>query len=478
MKTPNPLANLPSVDVLLRAPILEQALQTEGRAAVVAAARDVLARLRAAPDELPGTPEETGLLVVSHIERTLTHRGRPAVRPVFNLTGTVLHTNLGRAILPDVAVHAAALAAATPNSLEFDLETGRRGDRERGIVERLIRLTGAEDATIVNNNAAAVLLVLDTLAKRREVPVSRGELVEIGGAFRMPDIMARAGCKLREIGTTNRTHLRDYEQVIGARTALVMKVHTSNYVIKGFTKSVAETDLATLSHAHDVPFVVDLGSGLLIDLADHGLPPEPTVRDTLGAGADLVTFSGDKLLGGPQAGLIVGRRDLVAKLRRNPLKRALRMDKMSLAALDAVLRLYENPDDLPDQLPTLRHLKRPADQIDQQAKRLTPEVAQALAEGWSVTVEACQSEIGSGSLPGAELASFAIVLRPAGKRTGAALTRLAKRFRELPVPVIGRVHDDAYWLDLRCLDDEDGFRQQLSHLREGEGKGESGGNAR
>jgi L-seryl-tRNA(Ser) seleniumtransferase len=294
----------------------------------------------------------------------------------------------------------------------------------------------------------------------------------------MPDIMARAGCKLREIGTTNRTHLRDYEQVIGARTALVMKVHTSNYVIKGFTKSVAETDLATLSHAHDVPFVVDLGSGLLIDLADHGLPPEPTVRDTLGAGADLVTFSGDKLLGGPQAGLIVGRRDLVAKLRRNPLKRALRMDKMSLAALDAVLRLYENPDDLPDQLPTLRHLKRPADQIDQQAKRLTPEVAQALAEGWSVTVEACQSEIGSGSLPGAELASFAIVLRPAGKRTGAALTRLAKRFRELPVPVIGRVHDDAYWLDLRCLDDEDGFRQQLSHLREGEGKGESGGNAR
>ena len=471
---PNPFAVLPSLDAMLRSAALADEVEAHGRPLVTDGLRAVIAELRQNPKDLPETTEAAIALIADLAKQRLSVATRSPVRAVFNLTGTILHTNLGRAILPESAIAAVTRAAASPSSLEFDLESGRRGDRERGLVERLIRMTGAEDATIVNNNAAAVVLALDTLARRREVPISRGELVEIGGAFRMPDIMSRAGCKMCEVGTTNRTHLRDYEEAISPRTAMLLKVHTSNYVVEGFTASVGEAALARLARQHEIPLMVDLGSGALVDLAQHGLPREPTVTEVLKAGADLVTFSGDKLLGGPQAGLIVGRKDLIAKLKRNPLKRALRLDKMTLAALDAVLRLYENPETLIEQVPTLRHLTRPRDAIAGQAERLAPRLREALlkalGDGWTVSVAPCQSEVGSGSLPGAALDSAALVSRPEAKRGGGvALTRLSARFRGLPMPVIGRISDGGFWLDLRCLDDEAGFVEQLANLA-----GESG----
>ena len=451
-------ASLPSVDRVLRAPAVVELTDRHSRQSVVAAVRDVLDELRAA------NAGATDAEIAERCRVRLAAQMRPSQRRVFNLTGTVLHTNLGRAPLPEEAVEATAAALRDPTNLEYDLETGNRGDRTDHVRGWLTRLTGAEAATVVNNNAAAVFLVLNTLAARREVPVSRGELIEIGGAFRMPDIMARAGCKLVEVGTTNRTHLADFAAAIGPRTAMLMKVHPSNYAIEGFTATVSESELAELAHRHDLPFAIDLGSGTLVDLAEYGLPHEPTPMEALRAGADLVTFSGDKLLGGPQAGIIVGRADLIRKLDRNPLKRALRLDKGRLAALEAVLRLYADPDRLQLRLPALRLLARDAQEIRALGDRLLPAVVAHAAAVADIELQATRSQIGSGSLPIDRLDSWCLVLRP--KRPGgSALSRLAAAFRALPIPVIGRIEDGCLKFDLRCLEDEQAFLGQLPELQ-------------
>jgi L-seryl-tRNA(Ser) seleniumtransferase len=440
------LQALPSVDRLLQR---SQALiEQHGRPAVTDAIRAVLGELRAAKE----VRDEN--LILERVSRNLEEAARPTLRRVFNLSGTVLHTNLGRAPLPEEAIQAMAEAAREPVNLEYDLQAGRRGERDAHVEALLCRLTGAEAATVVNNNAAAVLLALNTLAARREVPVSRGELIEIGGAFRLPDVMARSGCRLREVGTTNRTHLADYAQALGRKTGAVLKVHTSNYAIQGFTSSVAEEELAGLCRSHGVPLMVDLGSGTLVDLRRYGLPHEPMVQEALAQGADVVTFSGDKLLGGPQAGIIVGRKSFIEGLRKNPMKRALRLDKVILAGLAAVLRLYLDPERLPARLPALRLLTRSFEEILAQAERLRPALAARLGD---VQTTRCESEIGSGALPTQRLPSAGLAIRPGD-------ARLAARFRALPIPVIGRLQEGAFMLDLRCLESENEFLRNLDSL--------------
>ncbi len=450
VQTRPPLSALPAVDRLLREPALSALGEALGHAIVKRSIREELATARerlAEGGEAPG-PEALAAGVAARARRHCA----PRLATVVNLTGTVIHTNLGRALLADEAIDSVAAAMRGYCALEYDVAGGDRGDRD-SVVEELLRdLTGAAAVTVVNNNAGAVLLALAALAGRREAVISHGELIEIGGAFRMPDIMRAAQCRLVAVGTTNRTHPRDYVDAISARTGIVVRAHWSNYAISGFTSVVDEATIAAIAHARGVPFMVDLGAGALVDLSRYGLPREPLPADSLAAGADVVTFSGDKLLGGPQAGIVVGTREAIAKIKKHPLKRALRCSKMTLAALEATLRIYASDHRLAERLPVLALLARPAADIRAACERVFPAVARFAGDGYDVRVDDCASQIGSGSLPVDRLPSAAIVVAPAGAgRRGRALARLAERLRALPTPVVGRIFRDALWLDLRCL---------------------------
>ena len=468
---------LPSVDQVLRCDAGAVAVSEFGHQATVTAIRDVLSRvrgdMRGGASAVPSV-NELAIAARNHLERV----SAPSLRRVFNLTGTVLHTNLGRALLPEAAIEAAVIAMRNAVALEYDVATGQRGERDDHVRGLIRELTGAEDALVVNNNAAAVLLVLNSLATGRHAIVSRGELIEIGGAFRLPDIMQRAGCRLVEVGTTNRTHPRDYEEAIGPDTGIVMKAHTSNYIIQGFTTAVSPTDLANMARARDVPFVHDLGSGALIDLARYGLAPEPTVRDAISGGADIVTFSGDKLLGGPQIGIVAGRKDLIRRIAKNPMKRALRADKVRLAILEATLKLYRDPDRLAETLPTIRFFARPKMSIKQAAKLVLSATAAAVGDSFTVEITDCSSQIGSGAAPVDALPSAGLAFTPKPRNAGGgSLDALAAAFRRLPIPVIGRINEGRYLLDLRCLDDEASFLSQLGNLSIDVGSVEGTGHA-
>ncbi|BEM45814.1 L-seryl-tRNA(Sec) selenium transferase [Serratia marcescens] len=445
-------SQLPAIDRLLREPAIEPLVAQHGPTLIgellrrlQAQARDAIKQQQRLPDWCGDWPQA--------LRAELARQQRPALLPVFNLSGTVLHTNLGRALLAQPVKDAVSAVMGEAVTLEYDLDGAGRGHRDRAVASLLCRLTGAEDACIVNNNAAAVLLMLAAIAPGKEVVVSRGELVEIGGAFRIPDVMRQAGCQLVEVGTTNRTHLKDYRQAISEQTGLLMKVHTSNYSIQGFTAAVDEAELAQLGAEQGVPTATDLGSGSLIDMAQYGLPAEPMPQRLLAAGVDLVTFSGDKLLGGPQAGIIVGKKALIARLQQHPLKRALRVGKLTLAALEATLQLYLQPEKLAEQLPTLRLLTRPQQEMQQAAERLLAALRPRFTADFDLRAEPCWSQIGSGSLPVDRLPSYALTFTPRDGR-GATLEALAERWRRLPQPVIGRLGDGRLWLDLRCLEQE------------------------
>lgn len=456
------LRHLPAVATVLATAEAVVLLERHGRVATTDAIRQALdearEHLRTVPAAAPSANE------VARRAQGLLDSRMPGLRPLFNLTGTVLHTNLGRAVLAEAAIEAAVAAMRHAVALEYDLDAGARGERDDHLRGLLRELTGADDATVVNNNAAAVLLCLNTFALGREAVVSRGELIEIGGAFRMPDIMARAGANMVEVGTTNRTHAADYRDALNERTGIVLKVHTSNYRIQGFTAEVGARELATIADAAGVPLLNDLGSGSLVDLSHYGLAREPTVREAVAEGARLVTFSGDKLLGGPQAGFIVGDRALIEAINRNPLKRALRVDKLRLAAIEATLTLYRDPDRLAERLPTLRFLARDQADIATQARRLQPGFGSVLGHAFDVTTGDCVSQIGSGALPLDTLASAALIIRPRGSQS--VLEALASALRDLPRPIIGRIGDGALLLDLRCLDaaDEPLLLESLARL--------------
>ncbi|MBS40851.1 MAG: L-seryl-tRNA(Sec) selenium transferase [Rhodospirillales bacterium] len=463
------LSTIPSVDKILRTESVKMLINKFGRPSVIKAVREDLEKIRHSIQDKNSqnfikVDVET---IIERINARLISSLEPSLKAVFNLTGTVIHTNLGRAPLPSEAIDAMAAVSEGASNLEYNLKTGKRGDRDSHLEKLLIQLTGAEAVTVVNNNAAAVLLILNSLALRKEVIVSRGELVEIGGAFRIPEIMTRAGAKLKEVGTTNRSHARDYKEAISKKTAMLMKVHTSNYEVTGFTSNVTECDLAKIAQNDQVPFVIDLGSGTMVNLEKFGLPHEPTVQEALSNGADLVSFSGDKLLGGPQAGVIAGRKELIAKIKKNPMKRAMRCDKMTIAALTAILKIYSNPKQLCERIPTLRLLTRDPNEIHQTAKRIIPALKAKLGKTYSIKIEPCQSQIGSGALPTEKIPSVALKISLKMKRgSGKSLNGLSKIFRELPKPVIGRIQDNAFWMDLRCLEKnhEDTFLKQLNKM--------------
>jgi len=448
------LRKLPAIDKLLSDPQLRDAGEDIPQSLVLEAAQKTIDALR---QSILQHPDQTGTLdlsipgVAAEAAATARRLSEPSLQPVINATGTLLHTNLGRAPLSDAALDAVIEVSRGYSNLEFDLEQGERGHRYQHLEDLLCRLTGAEAATVVNNNAGAVLLALSAMASGKEAIVSRGELVEIGGAFRIPDVMAAGGVTLREVGTTNKTHLRDYRNAIGDETGLLLKVHTSNYRIVGFSSSVPASDLVGLGEEFGLPVLEDLGSGMLLDLTDAGLPREPTVRETVAAGIDVVTFSGDKLLGGPQAGLIVGKRAAIETIRRHPLARALRIDKMTLAALDATLRCYLDPERALQQLPVLQMLQLPAQTLRRRCQSLATRIRGALGDRADLTVIPETSRIGGGALPLTELPGYAVAL----STTQMTADQLAAGLRRQQPPIVGRIQDDRLLLNPRTLQAKD-----------------------
>ena len=437
------LRNLPKVDILCQSPALKEIRETYGEKAVTEAVRQVIASLRQEilAGKLTALPAEDFLC--SQIREVAVRNGLPSLRTVINGTGIILHTNLGRACLSEKAAQAAADAARRYSNLEYDISAGQRGTRYAHVEDLLCKITGAESALVVNNNAAAVLLVLSALTQGGQVIVSRGELVEIGGSFRVPEIMEACGAQLKEVGATNKTHLRDYERAISENTKALMKVHTSNYRIVGFSETPALADLVKLGHAHGLPVLEDLGSGCLVNLSDYGIHDEPSVQDSLKAGVDIVSFSGDKLLGGPQAGIILGKKAYMDKLKKHPLTRAMRVDKMTLAALEATLRSYESGH--PEEIPVLEMLSASPEALKAKAEKLTALMAEA---GIPVSLVPVQGQVGGGSVPNQSLPSYAAAL-------SGNVNALEEKLRLGLHPIIGRIHNDLYLLDVRTLWEED-----------------------
>jgi L-seryl-tRNA(Ser) seleniumtransferase len=430
------------VDVLIREVAVRPEARDIPRPRLTAIVREVVDAERRRVAGGPGPPAEAPALVVRVLE-VIARSGAFSLRPLINATGVVLHTNLGRAALSPLALERLGRIGGEYSNLELDLGSKERGSRYAHVEGLLRRLTGAEDALVVNNNAAAVLLILETLAHGKEVVVSRGELIEIGGEFRIPDIMLRSGAVLREVGATNRTHLRDYAEAIGPETALLLKVHTSNYRVVGFTADVPSGELAELGRRHGVPVMEDLGSGCLIDLRPWGFPHEPTVQETVAAGVDLASFSGDKLLGGPQAGIVVGRRELVQRLKKNPWNRALRIDKLTLAALEATLYAYDAGRAL-ETIPTLRMLTEPLAAVRHRAQRVLRRLSADLRNRLGARVVEDRAQVGGGALPTVELPTAAVACGP----TPEAARQLDAALRAGEPPVVGRIVDD--WLLLDC----------------------------
>jgi L-seryl-tRNA(Ser) seleniumtransferase len=446
------LRTLPAIDRLLGSALLVKLGQTQPHILIREAAQTTVDNLRRQIlNEQAALPDLDLEAVARLVAKQVAEMARPSLRRVINVTGTLLHTNLGRAPLCSDALQAINDIAQGYSNLEYDLEQGQRGKRFTHVEELLCRLTGGEAATVVNNNAGAVMLALAALAGGRSALVSRGELIEIGGSFRIPDIMAASGVDLVEVGTTNKTHFKDYAEAINSETALILKVHTSNYRILGFTEAVNGDELAGLAHQHAIPVLEDLGSGLLIDLTPYGLPREPTVREVLKTGIDLVTFSGDKLLGGPQAGIIVGKRDVIDTLRKHPMARALRIDKLTLAALEATLRLYLDPDKALARVPTLKMLSLPASELQQRCAALMPKLRASIGDVADCTIIESTATVGGGALPLAELPGWVIALAP--KRM--SVNNLITRLRGCEPPVVGRVQDDRFLIDPRTLINDD-----------------------
>jgi L-seryl-tRNA(Ser) seleniumtransferase len=450
------MRGLPAVDrILSQQPIRELEGQVP-HSIVLNAARLTLddVRARIMEGNAPGAEDLSPERIAHRARELALHLNRPSLHRVINGTGVVLHTGLGRAVLPEAAVSELLGAASGHSNLEIDLQTGGRGSRKSHYAQLLAELTGAEAAMAVNNNAGAVFLALNTLAQGREVIISRGQLVEIGGSFRLPDIMARAGARLVEVGTTNRTRIADYEAAITEDTGLILRVHPSNFQIVGYTQEASLEELVGLGRRYGIPVVDDVGSGALVDLSRFGLKGDPIVPESVKAGADVVLFSGDKLLGGPQAGLIAGRKDIIDDIVANPIARALRIGKLTAAALEGTLRLYTDPDTVTEKIPTLRFIARPASDVAKSARKLRRMLTQAMPEMIQVEVMDGLSEVGGGSLPGQTLPTKLVSISTA--KPGVENPRdLAKAFRLAAPPVFGRVGDDRFLLDLRTVEDSE-----------------------